>query len=324
MGVFLNLVAQNIHFKGFSQMWFSYADTQVDDSSTYGFSLKRVHFMPYGNIGKKINWLIHVGYEGHPELKLLEAFLEFKLSKTVRLKLGQFPAPGAPFRKTPDLDFVQRAPITQTWGGMSGLFGWRALGIQIHGDILKGKLYYAVMLANPQTLGGFFTPSNKVSTFSNSTEGFNLWARLEARPIKGLKAGAFLGSGEQKDVNEDTRFSTRSYGFHLAYRCPKGLYLKSEYIQGEKGATTYSGMVATLGYRIRKLEPIIRYDYYTPNDGNPDAFGVEKYTNITVGLNYYLNPNVKCQANYVARSEEGTDLKNNIFYIHFQYFFNSR
>jgi hypothetical protein len=321
---YLGLAAQTIHFKGFTQMWFSYADTQVDDSSTYGFTLKRVHFMPYGNFGKKINWMIHVGYEGHPGLKLLDAFLEYNLSKKFRIKLGQFPAPGAPFRVTPKLDFVQRAPITQTWGGMNSLFGWRALGIQAHGNIMNGKLYYAVMLANPRTLGGFFTPSNNVPIFTNTAEGINLWARLEAKPIKGLKAGAFLGTGEQTDINEDTSFSTQSYGLHVEYRHQKGLYVKSEYISGEKGSTKYSGMYATLGYKIKKLEPIIRYDYCTPNDGNPDDLGVEKYTNITLGLNYYLNPNVKFQANYVARSEEGTDLKNNIFYIHFQYFFNSK
>jgi hypothetical protein len=315
--------AANVHFKGFTQIWFSYGDTEINDASTYGFSFKRVHFIPYGSFGRNITWMIHVGYEGHPDVKLYDAYLDFKISKAFRLTIGQFPVPGAPFRPSYKLDFVQRAAITQTWGGASGLFGWRALGFRAHGDILKGKIYYALMISNPKTLGGFFSPGNRAPTYTNTTEGINFWGRLEARPLKGLKAGMFLGSGELSNIEDGTGHKTDSYGFSLEYR-QKGFYLKGEYLSGKKDETKYSGLYATLGYRIKKFEPILRYDTLTPGDGEPDAAGIERYSNITLGVNYYLNRNVKFQVNYVSRSETGTELSNNLFYINFQWFFNTK
>ena len=84
----LCLNAGEVNFKGFSQTWFAIADSHSNDASAYGFTFKRVHLFPYGTLGKKIKWLIHVGYEGQPSIKLIDAFIDFDLSTTSQLPIS--------------------------------------------------------------------------------------------------------------------------------------------------------------------------------------------------------------------------------------------
>jgi hypothetical protein len=218
------------------------------------------------------------------------------------------------------LDFLERPMVTEMWSGLNGLSSFRAVGIQIHGDIMDDKLYYAFMVANPKT-DSLFNPGIKSDNYSHSSNGVMFWGRLEAAPVKGLKLGTFLGSGKETD----TDYVRTTYGAHLFY-IEKGINFKVEYIAGEygleKNETKYNGYYAVLGYKTGKFEPIVRFDVFAPNDGNPDEAGVEKYNNFTVGLNYYYSKNIKLQANYLYRDETmatGFDkIKNNIFYICFQ------
>jgi len=320
-----NPLQAEVKLKGLVQSWVSVAAQEGESNSGYGFTMRRVRLKPYGTLGKNIEWGIQVGWDKQTA-SLLDAYIDYKFTNSFRVKVGQFAAPGTvsgALTSSGALDQIERAMVSQNWGGNAGLFGYRGLGIQAHGELLEGKLYYALMLANPKT-NSLFTPSVKSSTYSHDKNGVQAWGRLEVKPLKGLRIGTFYGGGK-----DDDDYVTDSYGAHLFY-ADSGWNFKLEYIAGKYGMQgseqKYNGLYASLGYRLNKLEPNCKYDWYTPNDGAADSLGVKRYNNITFGLNYFYSKEVKFQANYVLREETmnaGIEKPaNNIFYICFQYSYN--
>jgi len=313
------LSAGEVYFKGLIQNWFSLTDQAIDDSSAYGFTNKRFRFIPYGTFGKKIKWGVHLYADKGSSVSFFDAFIDYKFSDNFFLKIGKFAAPGSisgALTSSGALDLIERSPISMIWGGNSGLHGYRAFGIQAHGNLMKEKIYYAIMLANPKTTS-YFTPSIKSTSYKNDEKGMAIWGRLEAKPIKGLRFGGFLGSSKTID-SDSNELKRNSYGAHIFYK-KKNINFKLEYIAGDFGGLDFNGMYAVFGYKIsKKFEPIVRYDFVTPKEGG------EKTTNFSLGINFKQNKNIKYQVNYILRNEELVDVKNNIFYINFQYFFNSK
>jgi len=327
LGVF-SYGAGEVNFRGLVQTWFSYAerDGGEDIESGYGFTLRRLRFIPHGNLGKNVKWGIMLGWD-RQVASLFEAYLDFQISDSFKIKVGQFTAPGSmssSLSPTSKLDLIERAQITQKWAGNSGLYGYRAFGVQAYGDLMKGKLYYAVMLANPKTLGGIFTPRVSQSIYAVTNNGLGIWGRLEIKPTKCLRLGVFGGSSKENE----TEMERSSYGAHIFF-VKKHLNFKTEYVAGEHGIPgaqkSYNGFYALLGYKQNKIEPVLRYDFFEPENGVADQFGVEKYTNFTFGINYFYSKRIKFQINYVIRDESMAldleKLKNNLFYIHLQYTF---
>lgn len=319
----LSAKGEEIKFKGMVQTWFSYADQEADEGSGYGFTLRRVRLTPYGSLSKKIKWRLQAGWDKQ-SAKLIEVYLDFLLSKGFKIRVGQFTAPGtisSTLTSSAKLDLIERPMVTQQWNGINGLASYRGIGVQAHGDIMNEKLYYAFMIANPKTTS-LFNPGVKSTAYSHDHNGVMLWGRLETKLTKGLRVGAFYGGGKETD----TDYVRNTYGAHFFY-VQKGITFKVEYIAGEYGPedleTKYNGFYGVLGYRTGKWEPIVGYDAYTPNENGVDSAGVEKYNNISVGINYYHSKRIRFQANYVFRDEAmGTGLdkiKNNIFYICCQY-----
>jgi len=317
----------DVNFKGLVQTWFSFAGQNIDDSTGYGFTLRRLRFAPYGSFGKNIKWGFQVGWDKQ-QTQLYDAYIDFTLSKQLSVKIGQFAAPGTvsgALTSSGKLDLIERAMVIQKWNGNSGLYGYRAFGIQFHGKLMNDKLYYAFMISNPTTLG-IFTPGVKSSTYTHENNGMSFWGRLEVMPIKGLNFGGFFGTSK----TTDTEYKRNSFGAHVFY-VKNNFNFKVEYLSGQFGLdeleTKYSGFFVLVGYKINnKVEPIFRYDTYSPNGGDADGLGVETYNNIGIGVNYYYCKKIKFQVNYIIRTETMTegldDLKNNIFYVNFQYSFN--
>jgi len=314
---------ESIKFNGLVQTWFSYGEEGYGDDSGYGFTLRRVRFKPSGAFSDKITWTLQAGWDKQTA-SLVDVYIDFILSKAFKIRIGKYTVPGtisSSLTSSGKLDFVERAAITQQWGSRNGLSSYRALGIQAYGDLMDGKLYYAFMLSNPRTTS-LFSPSIKDNIYAAQDNGIVFWGRVEAFLTKGLRLGAFYTGGKETD----TELTKNSYGAHLFY-VNNGINFKVEYIAGEAGLegmeTKYNGMYAVLGYNTGKVEPIVRYDFYTPVDGGADSAGVEKYNNITLGLNYYHSKNVKFQANYVLRKESMAagheEIKNNLFYVCLQY-----
>jgi len=317
----------DIQFKGLFQTWLSYAPTAGTDDDGYGFTLRRLRLAPYGSFSETIKWGFQVCWD-QQKAALLDAYLDFHLSPSFKIKVGQFPPPGtisAALTSSGKLDLVERSMVTQRWNGFNLLTSYRALGIQAYGDFFDGKLYWALMLANPSATD-LFTPRVSSPLYVHDINGITLWGRLEAKPIKGMSIGAFIGTGTATVEDHPLDYKISTYGVHVFYTA-NAINFKAEYMAGKYGYegfdTKYNGYYVLLGYTFDKIEPIVQYDSFTPIDGSADGLGVTRYSNITLGLNYFYNKNIKLQANYVLRDESVTGglekLDNNIFYICFQY-----
>lgn len=319
--VLLNSVCTGeLKFSGYTQSWLSIGNQDTDDSSVYGFNLRRVRLKLDGSLAKSIKWRLHVGWDKQTA-RLIGVYIDFHLSDEVKIKIGQFPVPGAisgTLTSTTELDFIERAAITQQWGNNSALLCYRGVGIQVHGTLFNNKLDYAVMMANPNT-SSLFSPTLKSPEYSHEN-GFTIWGRVQARLIEGFKLGVFYSRGETTDSND----KRNSFGAHCFW-IKDPINFKVEYIAGEYGSdgvkTDYKGMYIVLGYKVARFEPIIRYGFYIPNNGSPDPFGVERYNDFTLGINYWPGKKIKFQVNHVSRIEDGLEIKNNLFYIHLQFVF---
>ncbi len=316
-------VNASVNFKGLIQNWFSISSQDFGDGtsdSIYGFANRRIRLAPYGSLGRKIRWGVQFAFDKFNTPTVLDAYIDYFISREAIIRFGKFAAPGSTsgaLTSSGALDLIERSAITQLWGINSGLHAYRAIGAQLSGKFLEGKLYYALMISNALTASNNWLPSGKTLTFANGHNGLGFWGRIEASPIPGLKLGGFLGSGSEADpaiVESDIKRS--SYGGHLAYK-KNNINFKFEYISGERSEIKYSGMSVLAGYRLNQIEPIIGFETYTTVDEG------EKYTNFTAGLNYFHSKRVKLQVNYMMRSEELIDIDNDIIYFNVQYSFDS-
>lgn len=325
--LFVNVAAEgsNIKFTGLGQVWYSSGSQDIEDASTYGFTVRRIRFAPSGELSKNIKWGFQFAWDKQ-EARILDAYVLFHLSESFSVKVGQFSPPAAKsagLTNSGQLDFVERSSITLRWADHSKLSGLRAVGVQIDGELMEKRLYWSFMVANPQTLK-IFNPTINLPDYEQQS-GLTFWGRMEVRPVEGLNFGAFFGTGTEKDINN----KKSSYGAHLFYVKDR-LNLKLEYIAGiyglESRETKYNGIYSVVGFRFSSLlELAVRYGFYTPNNGNPNPLGVKKFNNITFGANFFCNHNIKFQANYVIRQEtmdEGLpEMNNDLFYVMCQYSF---
>jgi len=243
------------------------------------------------------------------------------------LRLGKYTVPGtisSSLTSSSRLDMVERPEITLKWSQWNELSQYRSLGLQVHGNILNNKLYYAVMLANNST-AGLFTPTTGEAEY-DASPGLTLWNRLEARPVGTIRIGAFYGRGWLTGIGTPRS----SYGIHAFY-VKHPIRFKIEYIAGEIEdepiSIEYHGMYALFGVQVSKtLELLVQYDDYSPGGENGDEEGVEHYKNITLGCNVLASKSIKLQANYVIRRESmaGVDTEepeNDLICINVQYTF---
>ena len=317
--------AGEIKFKGFVQTWGSYVQLNDTEDSGYGFTFRRVRLTPYGNLSKRINWKLQLGWDKLSP-GLIEAYIDFLLSDNINIRVGKYTVPGtisSSISPSYELDFIERPQVTLKWGSNNGLIKFRSLGVQVYGKVFNDKLYYAFMLSNPRTSSPF-TTDLKSANYTIENWGIALWGRVEASIKRSLRLGAFFGTGKE----EDTEIKRQSWGIHLFYT-KSNLNVKFEYIAGEYGEKLnqkkYNGFYAVLGYRLKKIEPIIRYDTYSPENGNPDDSGIKKYKNTIFGINYFFSKNIKLQANFALRkelmAEEFIEIRNNLFFVCLQYLF---
>ena len=254
--------ADEIKFKGYVQSWLSYADQNKNRGDIYGFILRRVRLKTFGSLSKKIYWTVQFGWDKQSP-NLVDAYINFLILDGLEIRVGKYTVPGtisSSLTPSNKLDFIERTQITQKWGANNGLSNYRSLGMMVHGNILKKKLFFSVMFANPRTHTTFL-PGVKEFRYYYENTGPAFWGRLEAKPLAGLFIGSFIGMGKETD----TRTRRKTFGVNLFYE-KNGIKIKTEYIEGiidvEGNKTEYSGFYSVIGYKIKKVEPIIQYESY--------------------------------------------------------------
>ncbi len=310
----------DINFNGYVQNWFSISTDNVTENEDmiYGFSNRRIRLASFGKLGEKLGWKVFFSFDKFSP-DVVEAFLTYSVSNSINFSIGKLSAPGAAsgsITSSEKLDFIERAPVTKLWGSRNALSGYRAVGFEMSGRFLTNRIFYSIMIANAATDKNNWMPSIKSRNSFNNHNGLAFWGRLEAYPVSGLKIGGFYGSGTESNT-EGVSLKRGSSGAHIFY-VKNNFNFKVEYISGEITGVKYNGMYVLSGFKTGKFEPLLRYDYYTPISGG------EKFTDYTIGLNYNPFKRVKLQANYIIRKESEKLINNNIFYMNFQFSFDSK
>ncbi len=155
------------------------------------FVLRRVRAAVEGTFNEKFGFVIRPEFAG-TTFSLLDAHVDANLSPQFRIRAGKFKAPVSLERlvSAADLAFVERAFPTQ-------LLPNRDLGVQVHGDVLDGRLSYAAGYFNGVRDGA------SLDTDTNSSKDFA--GRLFAHPfresdhdaLRGLGLGIAFTSGNQ-------------------------------------------------------------------------------------------------------------------------------
>lgn len=324
-----NPEAYQVKCGALTQMHVSYAQSDSNENP-YGFRLRRLDFKVWQAPNDKISWSLLMGFSDF-KFQILELDFNYKFSKALKLRLGHFAPPAvrsaAPvdnLYKVPIMAFIERPPITILWSDFSNLHAYRTMGVQVHGNFIHEKVYYALMIGNPKG-SQFFNASSKTPYNYNSENGLSYWSRIEYQIAPNFVAGCFYNIANSKQ--DSLTINRTSYGGHILHRI-NNTYFMFEYIQGENRynqlkTAHYRGYFGEVSYRYKKIEPAIRFDQYEPNIRAADSFAVRKYNNYTIGLNIYPITKVKIQVNYIFKDEQMNagikPLKNNLAYINFQY-----
>jgi len=255
---------------------------------------------------------------------LLDAFVSYTRFDYFKISLGSFKYRFGNELSQPcnGLYTINRAyAIDAMTGGIGG--GNRDLGVMfLGGDNSKLFQYYASLTNG---YGVYETAKNDL------TKALALTGRVVLQPIDGLYLGAsyrylHLPNDDVTITKKDTR--TR-FGFDAEYTI-RGIKFFGEYIDGEDegsvmsgggcggdapsvvpGSQKSDGFYGMLLYRWRNFEPVYKFEMYERSKlENEVVTGSESDMWQTFGLNFYPNDWTRLQLNYIYKTEDPREIKN--------------
>lgn len=292
-----------------------------------GFDIRRARLDVKGSISPYWGYRVQFDLAGTP--KLIDAYAELKLNDYFNFTIGQAKIPFSLENLTSSnkLELIDRSQAVEALVArgkdVGGNQNGRDIGIQLVGTILKLKdrpvVDYRLGIYNGSGIN--IVDNNEKKDYA---------ARLIVHPVAGLDISGALYNGsrfvpEVKEVKTNGVVTTphaaaksvdrNRYGFDLNYDL-KNLAIRGEYIHGTDDKTDREGYYLQAGYYFleRKLQLLAKYDFYDANKSKAD----DASTWYVVGANYNFNTNVRLQANYTFKQEEGTSIDNNYASIQFQ------
>jgi phosphate-selective porin len=286
-----------------------------------GFDIRRARLDVKGNITPYWGYRVQFDLAGTP--KLIDAYAELKLNDYFNFTIGQAKIPFSLENLTSSnkLELIDRSQAVEALVArgkdVGGNQNGRDIGIQLGGTILKLKdrpvLDYRLGVYN----------GSGINTVDNN-EKKDYAARLIVHPVAGLDISGALYNGTRfiPEVKTGTVVTTPSknvdrnrYGFDLNYDL-NNLAVRGEYIHGKDDQTNREGYYLQAGYYFlqKKLQLIAKYDFYDADKAKAN----DASTWYVLGANYNFNTNVRLQANYTIKQEEGPSINNNLASIQFQ------
>lgn len=244
--------------------------------------------------GKIIKW---AGYriliKLNPESYKLEGFDLYGrfLTPIGEIRVGQFKVPFSMERLIPfcKRDFVENAITT-------GLVNGRDIGIGIYGD--KKWVEYNVGIFNGEGMNKKDTNKKKDIVCRVA------FKKAFGEHISLLFGGAFYSgkSGEDQNLIKRNLFNLQFKGRLNRFT------FSSEYVKFDDSNNSGNAIYSTLCYHFflhkYKIEPLIRYEFYGPDNPLPD----DVINKITFGTNFYLKGyNLRFQINvsrYILENQE--------------------
>lgn len=296
---------------GYIQNWLFMPMDQGPSLKT-DFYLRRVRLLFTGQITPKIKFFIgtlngDMGKDGNMTSRTMiaDAWMEFTLSESLTINAGLLKLPfsrhmqqtGA---KLHGLDF--HGAFLKRYGGI----GHRDFGVMARGLLFNKKLDYRIALVDGLEYAPGVPAVNKKDNLRIVGRlGYNVF---DAEPGYFL-AGSYLGTKKvlsfgvsfdlQPGVGGNTRDDLYSaIAFDAFADIPMGengiVSTLNIYSFGAGGMVPKgSGMWIDFGYRIKKIEPLIALEFYSPANGNAG-----KRNTILGGINWWIhghNANIKFQ-----------------------------
>lgn len=272
-------------------------DSQKSQSDGAEFFIRRAKFVFKGQLNKNIKLLVgllskNFGRAGDTKVntELKDAWIEYGFSKALKLNVGLIKLPFSRHtqqagRTLHGLDYHSSFLVN------TGIYGHRDMGMVARGLLLKNKIDYRLALVNGKVdASGADKHLRHVGRL-----GFNFF---DAEP-EYFWAGTYLGKrkvlsfGVSWDLEPGVGGSNgtslhRRIAFDALADIPMGengvvatfnFYHFNEGTKRPKG----KGLWADLGYRIKKIEPLIALEWYQPDSGDKG-----KRLAILPGLNYWI------------------------------------
>ena len=310
--------AKKISLSGYTQIRYqSFSETGKID----GFDIRRARLDVKGSISPYWGYRVQFDLAGTP--KIIDAYAELKLNDYFNFTIGQAKIPFSieNLASSYKLDLIDRSQVVEALVARGKDVGsnqnGRDIGVQLGGTILKVKDRPVV----DYRLGVFNGAGVNVADNNNDKD---YAARLILHPVFGLDISSALYNGSRyiAEVKTGTVVTTPAknvdrnrYGFDLNYDL-KDLAIRGEYIHGTDDLIDREGYYFQAGYYFlqKKLQLIAKYDFYDTDK----AKTANASTWYVFGVNFNFNTNVRLQANYTFRQEEGPSINNNLASVQFQ------
>ncbi len=272
------------------------------------FLLHRARLDVKGDINDSWNYEVYTEFAG--TTKLLDAYTTYKIADYLKFTAGQFKVPFSLESLIADsqLDFIDRSQVVNALAGRAtdviGNQNGRDIGIQVNGSFAKIDNRYLF----DYTFGVFNGAGYDVTTDNNNHK--DIAGRLSVHPVNNLMVSAdfyngvgFYGTPAKNEKRDREGIDARYVIGALA--------LQAEYDKGTDGIIKRDGWYgqATCFVLKNKLQLAAKFDTYDPNDATANV----RTNYYTGGINYFFNDWARLTVNYIARYEEVTQIKNNIF-----------
>jgi len=275
---------------------------------TNTFLLHRARLDVKGDIND--NWNYEVYTEFAATTKLLDAYTTYKIADWLKFTAGQFKVPFSLESLIADsqLEFIDRTQVVNALAGRStdviGNQNGRDIGIQVNGSFAKLDDHYLF----DYTFGVFNGAGYDVTTDNNNRK--DITGRFTVHPVKNLSISGNFYNGVGFYGTPAKNQKRNRGGFDARY-VAGGLSLQAEYDKGTDGAVKRDGWYAQAAFFVlpKTLELAARYDTYDPNK-IVKTVHAQIYTG---GINYFFNPWARLSIDYLARHEEATQIKNDVF-----------
>lgn len=302
--------AKKITIAGYSQVRYQALE---ETGKVDGFDIRRARLDVKGSISPYWGYRVQLDLAGSP--KLIDAYAELKLNDYFNFTIGQAKIPFSLENLTSSnkLELIDRSQAVEALVArgkdVGGNQNGRDIGIQLGGTVLKVKdrpvLDYRLGIYN----------GSGINT-SDANEKKDFATRLIVHPVAGLDISAALYNGSRfAEVKNGTVVTTPAknvdrdrYGFDLSYDL-NNFSVRGEYLHGTDDQTDKEGYYAQIGYFLlqKKIQLLAKYDFYDANKSKAD----DASTWYVLGANVNFNANVRLQANYTFKQEEGTSIDNN-------------
>ncbi len=295
---------------GYSQVRYQF---QQQEGKIDGFDIRRARLDFRGNVNSWFSYRLLTDFASSKIL--LDAFGDIKLKDYLIFTIGQARIPLSLENQIADrqLELSDRSQVVEALVARStdviGNQNGRDIGVQAGGSLWKCANRYLV----DYQIGLFNGAGIDVADNNNNKD---LSGRLVVHPLNGLGIGGSFYSGTAYyGTTTPTNHVRDRAGLELNYEY-KGLFIRSEYLDGKDGAIKRDGWYAEAGYFVipATLQLLLKYDTYDPNT----AISKNATTDYVIGGTYHFNRWSKIQAAYTLIKKEASTKTNNYGVIQYQ------